>query len=215
MRFTILTLFPDIIEAYIAESILKRARERKAISVEVIDIRNFTTDKHRTADDRPYGGGPGMVMKAEPVLRAFASIKGKSKKIRVLIMSAAGRPFTGAVAKTYAKKYEHLVLIAGHYEGIDERIKKILKAEEVSTGDYVLTGGELPALVILDAVARQLPGVLGRAESLEEARLGVGVPVYTRPETLVYGGKKYPVPKDLRSGNHAKIEAWRRRFQKR
>lgn len=214
MRFTILTLFPDICIAYSGESILARAQKNKHIIIEAVDIRSYTSDKHHTADDRPYGGGPGMVMKAEPIMRAYQDIRKKSKKIKVMIMSAAGKKFTNTVAKSYAKKYDHIVLIAGHYEGIDERVKKILKAEEVSIGEYVLTGGELPALVIVDAIARQVPGVLGRKESLEEERIGVGVPAYTRPDVLIWEKKKYSVPKELVSGNHAEIDAWRRKYRK-
>ncbi|MEK7650042.1 MAG: tRNA (guanosine(37)-N1)-methyltransferase TrmD [Patescibacteria group bacterium] len=214
MRFTILTLFPKAFDSYLGESIMARAQNNKLIKIEVIDIRNFTQDKHRTADSKPYGGGPGMVMRAEPILKAFGAIKKKSKKIRVVITSAAGKQFTNSIARAYTKKYDHLVIIAGHYEGIDERVKKILRADEVSIGEYVLTGGELPALVMIDAISRQISGVLGRAESLEEARFGVGIPAYTRPETLVYQKKKYRIPKELASGNHAMIEAWRRKHQK-
>ena len=214
MRFTILTLFPKAFDSYLGESMMARAQKNKLINIEIIDIRDFTNDKHRTADSKPYGGGPGMVMRAEPILKAFISIKKKSKKIRVIITSAAGRQFTNALAHVYTKKYDHLVIIAGHYEGIDERVKKVLKATEISIGDYVLTGGELPALVMIDAISRQIPGVLGRAESLEESRLGTGVPAYTRPETLVYQKKKYRVPKELASGSHAMIEAWRKKHQK-
>ncbi|MDA1334954.1 MAG: tRNA (guanosine(37)-N1)-methyltransferase TrmD [bacterium] len=214
MRFTILTLFPDIVGAYVGESILKRAQKNGKIKVEVIDIRKFTKDKHNTADDRVYGGGPGMVMKAEPILKAYDSIKRKGSKPRVIITSAAGKVFTNKLALGYTKKYNHLILIAGHYEGIDERVKKALKAEEISIGDYVLTGGELPALVMVDSIARQIKGVLGKSDSLEENRDGVGVPVYTRPEVFTYKKKRYSVPSELASGNHAKIEEWRRKHKK-
>jgi len=214
MRFSILTLFPKAFDSYLGESILRRAQEKKLIKIDIVDIRKFTKDKHKTADDKPYGGGPGMVMKAEPILNAFDSIKKKSKKIRVVITSAAGKKFTSATAQNYAKKYDHVVLIAGHYEGIDERVKKALKADEVSIGDYVLTGGELPAMVMIDAISRHILGVLGKHESLEEKRFGVGVPVYTRPESLKYKGKNYRVPNELLSGNHAKITAWRARHKK-
>jgi tRNA (guanine37-N1)-methyltransferase len=209
MRFTILTLFPKAFDSYLNESMMARAQKNKLIKIEVIDIRKFTNDKHKTADSKPYGGGPGMVMRAEPILKAFGAIKKKSKKIRVIITSAAGRQFTNTLARAYTKKYDHLVIIAGHYEGIDERVKKILKADEVSIGDYVLTGGELPALVMIDVIARQIKGVLGRSESLEEERFGAGVPTYTRPDELVYNKKKYRVPRELSSGNHAQIKQWR------
>ncbi len=214
MRFTILTLFPKAFDSYLSESIMARAQKNKFIKIEIIDIRDFTDDKHHTADSKPYGGGPGMVMRAEPILKAFTAIKKKSKKICVIVTSAAGKQFTNTLALAYTKKYNHFVIIAGHYEGIDERVIKALKAEEVSIGDYVLTGGELPALVMIDAVARQIKGVLGRAESLEEARIGTGVPAYTRPEVVAYKGKKYKIPAELTSGNHAKIDAWRENHQK-
>ncbi|MEK7631135.1 MAG: tRNA (guanosine(37)-N1)-methyltransferase TrmD [Patescibacteria group bacterium] len=214
MRFTILTLFPKAFDSYLGESMMARAQKNKLINIEIIDIRHSTSDKHHTADSKPYGGGPGMVMRAEPILKAFGAIKKKSKKIRIIITSAAGKQFTNTSARAYTKKYDHLVIIAGHYEGIDERVKKALKAEEVSIGDYVLTGGELPALVMIDAISRQIHGVLGSAESLEESRLGAGVSTYTRPEVFVYKGKKLKVPQELVSGNHAIIEVWRKKHQK-
>ena len=213
MKFTVLTLFPRAFDSYLNESILKRAQKNKLIKIEAVDIRKFTKDKHKTADSKPYGGGPGMVMKAEPILRAFSKIK-ITTKTRVIITSAVGKKFTGMMAKNYAKKFNHILIIAGHYEGIDERVKKALKAEEISIGDYVLTGGELPAMVMIDAISRHVSGVLGSAESLEETRQGVGVPAYTRPEVLVYKKKKYAVPSELVSGNHARIDLWRRKNQK-
>ncbi len=211
MKFTILTLFPNIFDSYLNESILKRAQENKKISIEIIDIRKFTDDKHHTVDDKPYGGGPGMLMKAEPILKAFSSIKKSKDKPAVFLMSAAGKKFTNIAAKQYVKKYKNIVLIAGRYEGIDDRVKKILKAQEVSIGDYVLMGGELPAMVLIDAIARHVPGVLGKQESIEENRFGVGIPTYTRPEVLKHKGKKYVVPKVLLSGDHKKINEWRNR----
>ena len=232
MRFSILTLFPKAFDSYLGESILKRAREKKLIKIDIIDIRKFTSDKHKTArpterhqsfgraDDKPYGGGPGMVMKAEPILRAAeVALKIKSQKSKVIILSAAGKKFTSKMAKNLLLNTDHLILVAGHYEGIDERVAKALKTkncklETISIGDYVLTGGELPAMVMIDAIARHIPGVLGKHESLEEKRFGVGVPAYTRPEALVYKGKKYTVPRDLLSGNHAKIKSWRKKHQK-
>ena len=215
MRFTILTLFPKAFDSYLGESILKRAREKKLIKIDIVDIRKFTSDKHHTADGKPYGGGPGMVMMAEPILRAVGSLlrsdlRGRRRR-KVFILSAAGKQFNSKMAKNLSLNTDHLILIAGHYEGIDERVKKALKAEEVSIGDYVLTGGELPAMVLIDAIARHIPGVLGKHESLEEKRFGVGVPAYTRPEVVAYKGKKYHVPPVLLSGDHKKISAWRSR----
>ena len=216
MRFTILTLFPEACEAYFNTSILKRAQVKKLISINIIDIRRFTNDKHNKADDKPYGGGPGMVMKAKPILKAHGSVKWKvgSDKRKVIILSAAGKKFTSKMAKHLSLNTGHLALIAGHYEGIDERVKKILKAEEVSIGPYVLTGGELPAMAMVDAIVRHIPGVLGKVGSLEGARYGVGVPAYTRPEVITYKSKKYRVPLVLLSGDHKKIEEWRRRMRK-
>ena len=207
--FSVITLFPESIESFSQSSMLKRAEIAKLIKIKAINPRDYTTDKHHKTDDRPYGGGPGMVMKAEPIIRAVEKTIGKKTiKTKVLIMSPRGKEFTNAVAKNFAKKYDHLVLIAGHYEGIDARVKKILKAEEISTGPYVLTGGELPALTIIDAVARQIPGVLGKGESLEETR-SASSEVYTRPEEFLYKKKNHKVPKVLLSGNHADIESWR------
>ncbi|MBI4121459.1 MAG: tRNA (guanosine(37)-N1)-methyltransferase TrmD [Candidatus Ryanbacteria bacterium] len=216
MKFTVLTLFPKAFDSYLGESILKRAQKSGRIKIDVIDIRKFTKDKHKTADDKPYGGGPGMVMMAEPILAAVQSVqkKVKSKKSKIVILSAAGKKFDAKMAKNLSLNTDHLVLISGHYEGIDERVKKVLKAEEVSVGDYVLTGGELPAMVMIDAVSRHIPGVLGKYESLEGARYGIGVPAYTRPEVLVYRGKKYLVPQELTRGDHARIEAWRKEHRK-
>ena len=226
MHFHVVTLFPDVCKAYTDASILGRAQAGKGkakkkngkITVSYYNPRDFTKDKHRKVDDRPYGGGPGMVLQAEPVLLAVAKALGKKQgkgtekkpKKKILIMSPRGKAFDQAYAKKLAKSYDDIVLIAGRYEGIDGRVKKILKAEEVSTGPYVLTGGELPALSIIDAVSRNIDGVLGRGESLEESRVASGE-MYTRPEVLAYNGKKYRIPKVLLGGNHKEIEEWRKR----
>ena len=220
MHFHVITLFPEICKAYTDASVLGRAQKSekgrgakqkgKKIGVSYYDPRSFTKSKHKKVDDRPYGGGPGMVMQAEPVLHAAEKAIGKKdrKQVKILIMSPRGKLFDQKLAKRYAKNYKHLVLISGRYEGIDARVRKILKAEEVSVGDYVLTGGELPALTILDAVAREIPGVLGTQESLEDLRVSSGE-MYTRPECLEYKKKKYSVPKVLIAGNHKEIEKWR------
>ena len=221
MHFHVITLFPEVCEAYTSSSILGRAQKTekgkgakhrgKKIEITYYSPRDFTKDKHNKVDARPYGGGPGMVMQAEPILRAWEKAVGRRKdkrKVKTLIMSPRGKKFDTAMAKELAKKYEHLVLISGRYEGIDARVQQILKAEEVSVGDYVLTGGELPALSIIDSVSRQVPGVLGTFESLEEERISSGE-MYTRPEVLVYKKKKHTVPPVFLSGNHAEIEKWR------
>ncbi len=165
-------------------------------------------------DDRPYGGGPGMVMAAEPVLKAVAKARGRKKDVKVVILSPRGKQFTNAIAQQYARRYRDIIFIAGRYEGIDARVKKILRAQEFSIGPYTLSGGELPALVAAEAIARHIPGVLGKRESIEEARIASGE-MYTRPEVLRHKGKDYRVPAVLTSGNHQKIEAWRKRRQKR
>jgi tRNA (guanine37-N1)-methyltransferase len=218
MNFHIITLFPEVCRAYTDASVLGRAQKTekgkgakvrgKKISVEYYNPRDFSTNKHKKVDDRPYGGGPGMVMQAEPILKSWQKAVGRKKdqkKVKTLIMSPRGKQFTNALAKQYAKQYDHLVLISGRYEGIDARVKKALKAEEVSVGEYVLTGGELPALSIIDSVARQVPGVLGTFESLEDERATTGE-TYTRPEILSFKRKDYKVPEVFLSGNHADIE---------
>lgn len=237
MRFDIITIFPDIFDSYLNESILKRGQKQNLIKIKIHNLRDFSKDKHRKVDDRPYGGGPGMVIKVEPLIKAINSILNfkqtltlKNKKPKIILFSPAGEQFSNKIAAQLAKNSKHLILICGHYEGIDERIKKILhnsnfKPKEISIGPYVLTGGELPAMVLIDAVCRQIPGVLGKQESLEEKRLGIGVPTYTRPEIFVYNSshqtkfnsakeKKYPVPKILLSGNPKEIAGWRRSKQK-
>lgn len=219
MNFHVITIFPEICQAYTDAGVLGRAQKTdkgkgakvrgKKISVSYYNPRDFTTDKHNKVDDRPYGGGPGMVMKAEPILKAWEKAVGRKKgKVKTLIMSPRGKKFDQSLAKKLANDYEHIVLISGRYEGIDDRVKKILKAEEVSVGDYVLTGGELPALTIIDAVAREIPGVLGTYESLEDQRPTSGVS-YTRPDVLVWKGKKHPVPEVLLTGDQKKIDQYR------
>ncbi|MDP3729249.1 MAG: tRNA (guanosine(37)-N1)-methyltransferase TrmD [bacterium] len=217
MRFDIITIFPHIFDSYLNESMIKRAKAKKLVEIKIHDLRDYSNDKHKKVDDRPYGGGPGMVLKIGPLSGALESIlKTKNSKTKVILFSAGGKQFDSKMAADWAKKYDRLIMIAGHYEGVDERISKILKAnsynvEAVSVGPYVLTGGELPAMIVIDAVSRHIPGFLGKAESLEEKRYGVGVPVYTRPETFEYKGKKYKIPKVLLSGDHKKIEDWRKK----
>lgn len=214
MKFHFLTIFPDMITSYIDESILKRAGEKKLISFEVKNIREYSKDRHSKTDDRPYGGGPGMVMTAEPILNAFGKLKmKKGGKVKVIQLSPSGKMFTNAVAAKFAKSYTDIVFVCGRYEGVDDRVRKVLKADEYSVGDYTVTGGELPALIMTDAIARQIPGVLGKGESVEETRIA-SPRTYTRPETLIYKGKKYKVPKVLTEGDHKKIEEWRQAQQK-
>ncbi|OGY59864.1 MAG: tRNA (guanosine(37)-N1)-methyltransferase TrmD [Candidatus Colwellbacteria bacterium RIFCSPLOWO2_02_FULL_44_20b] len=217
MRFDIITIFPDIIKSYTDESIIKRAVARKLLKIDIHDLRNFASGKHKKVDDKPYGGGPGMVMKAEPVIKAVKSLKPKKQETIIITFSPAGKEFNAAYARKLAAQ-KNLILIADRYEGMDERVKKILKSEyrlkTFSIGPYVVTGGELPSLIVLDAVARHIPNVLGKEESLEEKRYGVGVPVYTRPKIIKIKGKKYSVPKVLTSGNHEQVEMWRKKNKK-
>ncbi len=206
MKFHVITLFPEVIEAYTNASILGRAQKNKKLEVKTYQLRDFVENKWGKADERPYGGGPGMVLQAQPVIKAVEKIR-KGKKVKVLVTSAGGKSFTNAYAKKLSKEKE-VIIICGRYEGIDARAKKILKAEEISVGPYIMTGGEVPALAIIDATARQLPGVLGTFDSLEEGRVA-SHDVYTRPEIISHKGKKYSVPKVLLSGHHANINALR------
>ncbi|MDE1924577.1 MAG: tRNA (guanosine(37)-N1)-methyltransferase TrmD [Patescibacteria group bacterium] len=208
MKFHVITLFPEVIDSYVTASILGRAQKDKLLAVKIYQLRDFVSNKWGKADERPYGGGPGMVLQAEPVIKAVEKIR-KGKKMKVLITSPNGKPLTNAYAKKLAKEKD-VIIICGRYEGIDARAKKILKAEEVSIGPYILTGGEVPALAIIDATARQIKGVLGKFESLEESRV-VSHEVYTRPEVLKHKGKSYKVPKILLSGHRAKIDQWKLR----
>ncbi len=211
-RFHILTIFPHGLDSYLGESLLRHAQEKKLISVEAHDIRAFATGKHRKTDDRPFGGGPGMVFKVEPIYGAVESIVRRSrvarKKRRVILFSLRGKKLDARVARRLVR-YDELVLIAGRYEGVDERVAEHIADEEISIGDYVLSGGELPALVLLEAVSRFIPGFLGKSESLEDMK--GSYPTYTRPEIFVpKKGKAWRVPNALREGDHKKIEEWRR-----
>jgi tRNA (guanine37-N1)-methyltransferase len=212
MQFDIITVIPNAF-GYLDQSILGRAQKHKKIKVKVHDLRKWTIDKHRTVDDRPYGGGPGMVLKVEPLHKAIKAIKKKRGKVKVVIMSAKGKPFTQSLARQWSK-LDQIVFIAGRYEGVDERIMKDVD-EEISIGEYVLTGGELPAMIIIDAVSRLLPGVLGKDESSkDESHSQVGIleyPQYTRPEVF----KKKRAPKELLSGDHKAIAAWRQQHRTR
>jgi len=238
MRFHVITIFPEMFDSYLGESIIGRAIKDKKITIKFYNPLDFCEPKKRV-DARPYGGGPGMVLRPELFLKAvekafsatqkFSSgsrvAKGStrlfrkipsSSKIKIILFSPSGKKFDTTYAKKSAQKYTDIILISGRYEGIDARVFKILKglprpnggAEEISVGDYVLTGGELPAMVLIDSISRQIPGVLGKYESLEEERVSSSE-VYTRPEVLKYKGKNYKVPKVLLSGNHKDIEAWK------
>ncbi len=214
MNFHIFTIFPESFESYFNSSILARAQEKKLIKIKVHNIRDFAEDKHKTTDDSPFGGGSGMVMKVEPIVKAVESVWGeKEEKPLVILTSPGGEEFDQEKAIDFSKKHKDIVIICGRYEGIDERVKEVLldlgyEVQELSIGSYILTGGELPAMVIADAVSRHIPGVLGKEESLEEK--SGSYPVYTRPEILEYKNKEYQTPEVLMSGDHKKIEEWRR-----
>lgn len=211
MRIDILTLFPEMFQSPFNHSILRRAQENKLLQINTINIRDFSRNKHHTVDDTPYGGGAGMVMGPEPLFECFDFLKGKySGEVgRVVMMCPQGEPFSQEYARELAQE-ENLVIVCGHYEGIDERVREVLVTDEISIGDYVLTGGELPAMVVVDAIARMIPGVLGETASAEEDSFYHGLlehPHYTKPR--VYRG--YEVPEILLSGHHENIRKWRRR----
>lgn len=212
MNFHIITLFPRAFDSYIGESIIKRAIEDKKIAIKFYNPRDYAENKHDRVDRKPFGGGPGMVIQAEPVIKAIAKALGKSnpkKKFKIIFLSPSGKQFTNEYAKASAKKYSDIIIVSGRYEGIDARVKKVFKMEDISIGPFVLTGGELPAMLIMDCVARQIEGVLGNFDSLEESRVSTS-DVYTRPEVFTYKGKKYRAPKILLSGHTAKIEEWKK-----
>ena len=209
MTIDIVTIFPAMIEAALSAGVVGRAVERKVLDVAIHDLRDFTTDKHRTTDDMPFGGGPGMVMKAEPIFRALDAIQvRRGTPLTVLLTSPQGTRFTQGEAERLSRQ-EHVVLLCGRYEGVDERVRSRVN-EEVSIGDYVLSGGELPALVVLDTIARFVPGVVGDDQSVAEDSFSRGLldfPHYTRPAEV--GSDR--VPDVLLSGNHAEIRRWRKR----
>ena len=214
MQFEVFTLLPDIFPPYLESSILQRARQRGLIEVRIHNIRDYTHDKHHTTDDTPYGGGGGMVMKPEPVFEAVESVVGiasdraQPAPIPVILLTPQGRVFTQRVAEELSR-HERIALLCGRYEGVDERIREHLVTDEISVGDYVLTGGELPALLIIDAVSRLIPGVLGDPTGAEDDSHSMGLleyPHYTKPSEF----RRWKVPEVLLSGDHGKIEKWRR-----
>lgn len=208
MRFDVFSLFPELFAPYLDASIVGRARQAGLLDVRVHNIRDYASGKHQVTDDEPYGGGGGMVMKPEPIFAAIESVIGTPPAIPVILLSPQGRPFTQALAQELGR-HAHLALICGRYEGVDERVRQHLATDEISIGDYVLTGGELPALILIDAVARILPGALGDPEGALTDSHATGLlehPHYTRPQTF----RGWEVPQILRSGDHARIERWRR-----
>ncbi|MCF7864884.1 MAG: tRNA (guanosine(37)-N1)-methyltransferase TrmD [Candidatus Pacebacteria bacterium] len=226
VTFHLITLFPESFASYLNESILARAQKDKLISVKYYNPRDFVKPTgaqkknerpYLRVDDKPYGGGPGMVMQAEPILKAIekalkSTSKGASKKLSkktlIVFLAPSGEQFTNTLGTTYAKEYSDIIVICGRYEGIDARIKKVFKMVDITVGPFVTTGGELPAMIMIDVIARQIPGVLGNFDSREESRAS-SRDSYTRPEVLMYKGKKYKVPEVLLSGNHKLIDEWR------
>jgi len=225
MTFHIITLFPDSFDSYLNTSILKRAIFDKKIKVKFYDPKEYSEkgkacpvmvkpfyggkrEKEKRVDDKPYGGGPGMVVRALPVIKAIQKAVGKKRNVKIIFLSPGGKQFDNKIAKNYSEKTKNIVIVCGRYEGIDSRVKKVFKGEELSVGPFILTGGELPAMIIMDTVSRQVKGVLGSFDSVEENRIS-SHDCYTRPEEFTYKGKKYKVPEVLLSGNHAEIDKWR------
>ncbi|MDD4931253.1 MAG: tRNA (guanosine(37)-N1)-methyltransferase TrmD [Candidatus Colwellbacteria bacterium] len=207
MKFDIITIFPGIFDSYFGESIIARAVKNKLISIKTWNLRDFSKERHLKVDDRPFGGGAGMVLQVEPIYRAIKRVLKGRGKTRVIIFSPSGKKLDDGIIKRLGK-YDRLVLICGRYEGVDERVVEHIADEKISVGDYVLAGGEIPAMILVEAVSRFIPGVLGKYESLETIK--GSYPVYTRPEVFEpEKGKKWRVPKVLMGGDHAKINEWR------
>ncbi len=211
MRFDIITIFPDIFDSYLKESLIKKASAKGEIRVKIHNLRKWAEDAHRAVDDTPFGGRGGMVMKTKPIYRAVSELKEKGKKTKVILFTPRGKKFNQKKATELAE-YQQIIMICGRYEGVDERVAKHIADEEISVGSYVLMGGELPSMVVLETVSRLLPGVVGKDSFLAERKKGnsfVEYPQYTRPESIVINGKKRKVPSVLLSGNHRKIEEWK------
>jgi len=219
MIFDIITLFPEVFETYLKQSLIGKAQKDKIIKINVLNIRDFTSDKHKTVDDKAFGGGRGMVLKVEPIYKAIQSLKKKKeKKTKVILFTPRGKKFNQKMATRFSK-LDRLILISGRYEGVDERIAKHIVDEEVSIGDYVLMGGDLPALVLIETISRLVPNVIGKPELLKERitknKGFIEYPQYTRPEIFSpQKGISWRIPKVLLSGNHKKIEDWRKKHTK-
>ncbi len=225
MRFDIITIFPNFFKSFLNEALIARAQKKKLITIRSHNLRDWTDDNHKTVDGKPYGGGAGMVLMAEPIMKAVKNIKRKSKakKIKTVVFSPKGKKFNQAMARKFSK-LDQIIMICGRYEGIDERVAKHIADEEISIGDYVLFGGEVPAMVIMEAITRLLPGAIGKQESLKDESFNeagimgqkqlsklIEYPHYTRPAIVKINGKARGVPKVLLSGNHKKIEEWRKK----
>ena len=222
MKFSIVTIFPHIFDSFLNESLIKRARDKKIIQFNILNLRDFSSDKHKTVDAAPYGGGPGMVMKVEPFYQALEKIKRNQNKAiqrKIVLLAPSGKQFNQKTAKKFSK-LDELVLLCGRYEGVDARVEKFID-EKISIGPYVLNGGEVAAMVVVEAVCRLIPGFLGNIKSLDEETFSFAAgkkseyPQYTRPEVFQVKGKKYKVPSVLLSGDHKKIKQWREKRKKR
>jgi len=222
IKFDIITIFPNIFDSYLKESLIARAQKKKLIKINIHNLRDYTKDRHKTVDDRPFGGGLGMVIKVGPVFKAVKKIKSANKRTKVILFTPRGRKFNQKLAYQLSK-LDQIILICGRYEGVDERVAEHIADLELSIGDYDLMGGELPAMVVVETMARLIPGVLGKPQLLKEripAKSGKGgggfieYPQYTRPEIFEIKSNKWRVPKVLLSGNHKEIEAWRKKHGK-
>lgn len=216
LRFDFVTIFPNIFNSYFSESLFQRALKRGIIKIKIHNLRDYAVGKYKQVDDRPFGGGPGMVLEIKPIYKAIRTIKSQAKSAkrkRVIVFSTRGKLFNSKIAKRLAQ-YDQLIMICGRYEGVDERVAKYLADEEISVGDYVLSGGELPAIIVAEVVSRYVKGFLGKYESLEDVK--GSYPVFTRPAEFVIKkgrkGIKATVPKVLLSGDHKEIMAWRRQY---
>lgn len=219
LQFDIITIFPELFRDFVKESLIKKAQGKKLIKISIHNLRDFTNDKHEVVDDKPYGGGRGMVMMIEPIYKAISKIKKKNKKTRIVLLSPRGKKLNQKKVYDFAK-YDQIIFVCGRYEGIDERVLKFVD-EIISIGDYVLMGGEVPAMVIMEAVSRLIPDVIGKSEDLIKTRVNkkqgeyIEFPQYTRPEIFkTKESKQLKVPKVLTSGNHKKIKEWRKEKQK-
>jgi len=210
MQIDIITIFPEMFDSFLSESLIKKAIDKKIIKIKAWNLRKWSKDKHKNVDDKPFGGGAGMVMMADPIIRAIDKLKKNNKKTKVILFSPAGRQFIQGDAEEMTK-YDQIVMVCGRYEGIDARVEEFID-EKISIGPYVLSGGELPAMIVTEAVARLLPGYLGNPESLSEETFNGNegkYPQYTRPEVLKVGKKEFKVPSVLLSGNHIEVKKWR------
>ncbi|MEK7154435.1 MAG: tRNA (guanosine(37)-N1)-methyltransferase TrmD [Patescibacteria group bacterium] len=228
MRFDVITIFPNFFESFSKEALIARAKKKGLITINTHNLRDWTTDSHKTVDDKPYGGGAGMVLMVEPIMKAVKTLKAKikNKKTRVIVFSPKGKKFNQAMARKFSK-LDQIIMICGRYEGIDERVAKYIADDEMSIGDYILFGGEVPAMVIMEAVTRLLPGTVGKQQSIEDESFKetkgivkdrikkfLEYPHYTRPEIIKISGKAKKVPEVLLSGNHKKIAEWREKHSK-